>query len=61
VAVLDLSPGEFDLYDIHGNVRHSKRALTHVMTILDGKRWDPIPLPAPPPWVTLMDRETNNG
>lgn len=56
IAVLDIAQGNFDLHDIHGNVRQSKEQLRHVMTILDGRPWDPIPLPSPPPWINFVDK-----
>lgn len=57
VAVLDIAEGNFDLYDIHGNMRQSKQQLRHHMTVLDGQIWDPIPLPPPPPWVNFVDKQ----
>jgi dihydroorotase len=56
ITVLHLAPGNYDLHDIHGNVRHSKEQLRHTMTVLDGQPWDPIPLPPPPPWVIFVDK-----
>jgi len=56
IAVLRLTPGNYELHDIHGNVRHSKEQLRHHMTVLDGQLWQPIPLPPPPPWVNFVDK-----
>ena len=56
IAAFEIASGEFDLHDIHQNVRTSKQQLRHVMTILDGQPWEPLPMPSPPPWIHFVDR-----
>jgi dihydroorotase len=56
IAVFELESGDFTLIDNHGNVRHAKQHFRHVRTTLDGRIWEPIPIPAPPPWVNFVDQ-----
>jgi dihydroorotase len=58
IAVFNLVDSDRELIDNHGNVRHAKQRFSHVMTVLDGNLWDPIPLPAPPPWVNFVDAQS---
>jgi dihydroorotase len=61
IAVLRLALGDVDLYDIHGNHRVATRNLEHVLTILGGRPMDVLPMPEPPPWIRLVDREGGAG
>jgi dihydroorotase len=57
VAILRLTEGSHELYDIHGNRRTASRLLEHVRTILHGRPLEPLPMPPLPPWVQLVDRD----
>jgi dihydroorotase len=57
VAILRLSSGRYELHDIHGARRTADRLFEHEATILAGRVMEPVPMPDPPPWIRLVDRE----
>lgn len=57
VAILRLSSGRYELFDIHGERRTADRLIEHEATILGGRVMEPGPMPEAPPWIRLVDRE----
>lgn len=57
VAVLRLEPGAQVLYDIHGQTRQYHQCFTAAHVIRGGHEMDQKPVPAPPPWIRLVDLE----
>jgi dihydroorotase len=60
VAVLEVAPGQRDLFDIYGNVRPFDRGFVCHATIVGGREMAPKPVPEPPPWIRLIDREAGS-
>jgi dihydroorotase len=58
IAILRLSSGRYEPYDIHGERRVADRLIEHEATILGGRVLEPGPMPEAPPWIRLVDRET---
>jgi dihydroorotase len=54
IATFAIDKGDFELRDIHGSVRRGKEKIRNVMTILNGRIFEPIEIPGAPPWVKLM-------
>lgn len=54
IATFVIEAGDYELWDIHGNVRHGKQKVRNVHTLLNGKVFEPIQIPAPPPWVKIL-------
>jgi dihydroorotase len=61
VAILDIERGSFELYDIHGLRRRADRQFRSVLTLRAGREMTRKPVPAPPPWVQLVDLESPSG
>jgi dihydroorotase len=57
IAILDVEKGPFELYDIHGLKRQAERQFRSVLTLRAGREMTRKPVPAPPPWVRLVDLE----
>jgi dihydroorotase len=57
VAILDVEEGPVELYDIHGLKRQADRQFQSVLTLRAGREMTRKPVPAPPPWVRLVDIE----
>ena len=57
VATFALDQGTYRLYDIHGVHRTANRMLRNTRTFKDGRLLPQRPIPAPPPWIRLVDRE----
>jgi dihydroorotase len=57
VATLVIDPGEFELYDIHGNRRVGQQMIRNVHTLVGGQQLPHKAMPAPPPWIRLVDLE----
>ena len=57
LAILEIAPGRRDLYDIEGNIRPFDRGFVCHATIVGGREMEPKPVPAPPPWIRLVDVE----
>ncbi len=55
IAGLVVEDQAVELRDIHGEVRQGKQRVRHTLTILDGRRLEPMPLPKLPPWVEVME------
>jgi dihydroorotase len=51
IATFVMEPGDYELWDIHGNVRHGKQKIRNITTILNGRVFDRIDIPGPPPWI----------
>jgi len=56
ISAFSIDRGNFELRDHHGNARHGKEMVRHVMTILDGRPWERVEIPSPPPWIRLVDQ-----
>ena len=54
IAGLVVEDRDIELRDIHGVVRHGKQSVRHVMTVLNGRPFEPIPVPQLPAWVEMM-------
>lgn len=61
VAILEIVPGKQTLYDIEGNVRPFDRSFVCHTTIVGGRPMEPKPMPAPPPWIRLIDVEAGRA
>jgi dihydroorotase len=57
VAILEVAPGEQELFDIYGNTRRIDRTFVCHATIVGGRQLRPVDVPPPPPWIRLVDRE----
>jgi dihydroorotase len=57
VAILDIEEGPVELYDIHGAKRAADRQFRSILTLRAGREMTRKPVPAPPPWVRLVDAE----
>lgn len=56
ITGLVIDQGEFELRDIHGNVRYGKEKVRHTFTFLGGQPFEPIEIPNPPAWIQVFDR-----
>ncbi len=54
IATFVIDKGNFDLRDIHGNVRHGRERIRNIMTMIDGRVFEPIETQAPSPWIQLV-------
>ena len=61
VAILKLEQGAHELYDIHGLKRMTNERLVCTETIRAGRPMTRKPMPAPPPWIRLVDLEPKSG
>ena len=59
IAILEVAPGSADLFDIYGNVRPFDRGFVCHATVVGGREMAPKPVPEPPPWIRLIDREAS--
>ena len=57
IATFVIDKDDYELVDIHGNVRHGKEKIRNTMTILEGRPFAPIETPGPPPWYDLVDEK----
>jgi dihydroorotase len=57
LAILELKKGPIDLFDVFGETRHYDQQLTCRATILAGVEMAPRAIPAPPPWIRMIDQE----
>ena len=57
VAILELKPGPIELFDVFGETRRYDQQLACRATILAGVEMAPRPIPAPPPWIRMIDQE----
>lgn len=48
-----IEKGDYELFDIHGKVRHGKEHIRNSFTILNGRPLERIEHPAPPPWIEV--------
>jgi dihydroorotase len=55
ITGLTIDQGNFELRDIHGNVRYGKEKVRRTFTILDGQPFAPIEIPGPPAWVQVVE------
>jgi len=51
IAGFEIQSGDLELVDIHGQIRHGKEHVVNKFTILDGRPFEPVKHPAPPPWI----------
>jgi dihydroorotase len=54
IAGLVIEQGDYKLVDIHGQVRRGREHVRNAFTILNGRPFDRIEAPAPPPWIELV-------
>jgi len=57
VAILELHQGPIELFDVFGETRRYHQELRCRQTILNGVPMAPRPIPAPPPWIRMIDQE----
>jgi dihydroorotase len=57
VAILELKQKPLDLFDVFGETRHYHQQLACRQTILGGVPMTPRAIPAPPPWIRMIDQE----
>lgn len=57
VATFVIDEGDFELFDIHGNRRVAHQMIRNVRTLVGGQELPHKELPAPPPWIRLVDLE----
>jgi dihydroorotase len=48
-----IEKGKYELFDIHGKVRQAKEHICNKFTILNGRLFEHIEHPAPPPWIEV--------
>ena len=53
IAGFVIDEGKVELVDIHGVVRHGKESVRNTFTILDGRPFDRMAYPPPPPWIEV--------
>lgn len=51
IATFVIDEGNYELRDIHGNVRYGNRSIRNVKTILNGRPFEAMDIPEPPPWI----------
>jgi dihydroorotase len=59
IALFAIEEGAFELYDVHGDMRHASRRLKSVQTIVGGTPLERRDDPPPPPWIELLDRSAD--
>jgi dihydroorotase len=57
IATFVIDDGEFELFDIHGNRRLARQMIRNVRTLVGGQELPHKEMPAPPPWIRLVDLE----
>jgi dihydroorotase len=57
VATFVIDEGEFELFDIHGNRRVARQMIRNILTLVGGQELPHKAMPAPPPWIRLVDQE----
>jgi dihydroorotase len=57
IATLVIDDGEYELFDIHGNRRLGHQMIRNVRTLVGGQELPHKAMPAPPPWIRLVDME----
>jgi dihydroorotase len=57
IAILELRQGPLDLFDVFGETRRYHQELVCRRTILNGVPMAPREIPAPPPWIRMIDQE----
>lgn len=55
ITGLTIDRGKYELVDIHGKVRHGKEHVRNTFTILNGRPFERIAAPSPPPWIVPED------
>jgi dihydroorotase len=61
LAILELAPSPVELFDIFGQKRIYDQELRCRLTVLNGRPMAPKEIPAPPPWIRMIDLETVDG
>jgi dihydroorotase len=57
VATFVIDEGEYQLFDIHGNQRAGRQMIRNILTLVGGQELPHKEMPAPPPWIRLVDQE----
>jgi dihydroorotase len=57
VATFVIDEGDFPLFDIHGNQRRAHQMIRNARTLIGGQDMPHKEMPAPPPWIRLVDLE----
>jgi len=55
IAVFTIDNGDFELWDVHGNMRRGKKRVRNILTIAGGRVLKPLEIPDPPPWVEFVE------
>jgi dihydroorotase len=58
VAILELHQRPVELFDVFGETRRYHQELRCRQTILNGVPMAPRAIPAPPPWIRMIDQES---
>jgi dihydroorotase len=57
VATCVIDEGDYQLFDIHGMGRRARRMIRTTRTLIGGQEMPHKEMPAPPPWIRLVDLE----
>jgi len=57
VATFVIDEGDYQLFDIHGMDRRARRMIRNTRTLIGGQEMPKKEMPAPPPWIRLVDLE----
>jgi dihydroorotase len=60
LTILELAQGPVELFDVFGQTRHYDQELRCRLTILAGRPMPPKEIPAPPPWIRMIDLEASS-
>ena len=55
IAGFVIDKADVELRDIHGQVRRGKQKIRNTFTILEGRSFEPIEIPGPPPWIRIVN------
>ena len=55
IGIFEIEEGNFELKDIHGEVRVGKEKVRNKSTILKGRVFEPLEIPKPPPWIEIVE------
>ena len=61
VAILEIARGAHELFDIHGLRRTTQERFVCTETIRAGRPMTRKEMPAPPPWIRLVDLEPHGA
>jgi dihydroorotase len=56
IATFVIDEGDVQLFDIFGHKRMGHRTIRNIHTLVGGREMEPKAMPAPPPWIRLVDK-----